>query len=96
MMIGKRSRYASSVLYVDGDNEFLGTRKSIDSTPRSDDRFHTVEEGDRVDLLAYRYLGDASLWWVICDFNEINFPLELAPGRVIRIPSVEYVAMEVF
>jgi len=38
-----------------------------------DDRFHTVVEGDRVDLLAHRYLGRADLWWVICDYNDISF-----------------------
>ena len=95
-MIGKQSRYASSMIYVGGDHEFLGDRKPIDRAPRSDDRFHTVRKGERADQLAYRYLGDPELWWIVCDYNGIRLPLELAPGCVIRIPSVEYVTMDMF
>ena len=92
-MIGKQSRYASSILYVDGEVEFLGSRKPIDTTPREDERFHTIVEGDRVDILAYRYLGNPELWWIICDYNEIAFPIELPQGAVLRIPSFEHVSI---
>lgn len=90
-MIGPDSRYATCVLYVDGQEEFLGTRSRIDTTPQPDDVFHTVVEGDRADLIAHRYLGRADLWWVICDYNDIFFPLELEVGTVLRIPSSERV-----
>ena len=92
-MIGKDSRYASCVLYRDGDGESLGTRQRIDATPRYDDRFHTVTDGERLDIIAHRYLGDAKLWWIICDYNDLFLPLELEPGTVLRIPSVENVKM---
>lgn len=92
-MIGPDSRYATCVLYVDGNEEFIGTRPRIDTSPRPDDVFHTVVEGERIDLIAYRYLGRAELWWVICDYNDIFFPLELESGMVLRIPSVEHVEM---
>jgi len=94
-MIGKDSRYASCVLYRDGDGESLGTRQRIDATPRYDDRFHTVTDGERLDIIAHRYLGDAKLWWIICDYNDLFFPLDLEPGTVLRIPSVEHVQMRV-
>jgi hypothetical protein len=94
-MIGPDSRYATCVLYVDGQDEFLGTRSRVDTSPQPDDVFHTVVEGDRIDLVAYRYLGRADLWWVICDYNDVFFPLELEPGTVMRVPSVERVHMEV-
>lgn len=92
-MIGPDSRYAGCVLYVDGDNEFLGRRERIDTTPGPDDVFHTVREGDRLDLLSYRYFGQAELWWIICDYNDISFALDVAAGRVLRIPSSEHVQM---
>lgn len=92
-MIGRDSRYAGCILYRDSDGEYLGRRQRIDTTPRYDDRLHTVVEGDRIDLLAHRYLGDARLWWIICDYNDIFFPLELTPGTDLRIPSVEHVQM---
>ena len=52
-------------------------------------------EGDRIDLLAHRYLGDARLWWIICDYNDIFFPLELQPGTDLRIPSIENIQMRI-
>ena len=94
-MIGPDSRYAGCVIYVDGQEEFLGTRSQIDTSPQPDDVFHTVAEGDRVDLIAYRYLGNAVLWWIICDYNDIFFPLELKLGMVLRIPSIEHVQMHI-
>lgn len=94
-MIGPDSRYATSVLYVDGSEEFLGTRERIDTSPRPDDVFHTVTESDRIDLIAYRYLGSAELWWIICDYNDIFFPLQLEIGRVLRLPSIEQVEMRI-
>jgi nucleoid-associated protein YgaU len=92
-MIGRRSRYATAILYTGGTEEFLGFRVPVDSGPRPDDRFHTVVDGDRLDLLAHRYLGRADMWWIICDYNDIFFPMELEPGSVLRIPSVEHVNM---
>ena len=92
-MIGRRSRYAASVLYTGREETFLGTRPLVDTTPRPDDRFHTVVAADRVDLIAARYLGRADLWWIVCDYNDILFPLELEVGAVLRIPSVEHVNM---
>ena len=92
-MIGRRSRYAAAVLYMGQEETFLGARDRVDATPRPDDRFHTVVAGDRVDLLAARYLGKADLWWVLCDYNDIFFPLGLEVGAILRIPSVEHVNM---
>ena len=94
-MIGRRSRYASAVLYMGREEAFLGARERIDTSPRPDDRFHTVVAGDRIDLLAARYLGRAELWWVLCDYNDIFFPLELHVGAVLRIPSDEHANMRI-
>lgn len=91
-MIGESSRYATCALYVDNGIEFIGGRTRIDTTPKADDVFHIVQSGDRIDLLAYRYLGDPALWWIICDYNDIFFPLDMQIGMTLRIPSAEYVA----
>ena len=90
-MIGKHSRYQFPILFQSKTGEYLGLRSSIDASPRPDNRFHTVVQGDRVDTLAYRYLGDAELWWVICDYNDLFFPLELQNGMTLRIPSKSFV-----
>lgn len=72
----------------------MGTCPRIDTSPQPDNVFHTVVEGDRIDLIAYRYLGQAELWWVVCDYNDIAFPLELEVGMMLRMPSIERVLME--
>ncbi|MHB0998523.1 MAG: LysM peptidoglycan-binding domain-containing protein [Armatimonadota bacterium] len=80
---------------MDGTDEFIGNRSRIDNASQPDDIFHVVQAGDRIDLLAYRYLGDTTLWWVISDYNDIFFPLDLEVGVVLRIPSVERVVMQI-
>jgi hypothetical protein len=48
---------------------------------------HLVREGDRLDRIAFQYLGDAELFWRICDANGAVRPDELTeePGRRLRI-----------
>jgi hypothetical protein len=94
-MIGRDSRYATCILLRDGQAEFLGARPRIDSTSRFDDVFHTVIDGDRVDLIAWRYFDRAEPWWVVCDDNDLFFPLDLEPGTVLRLPSREHLLMRV-
>lgn len=52
---------------------------------------HVVVEGDRLDNLAARYLGDAEQYWKLCDGNGASWPQELTaqPGRSLRIPLPE-------
>ncbi len=48
---------------------------------------HTVRQGDRLDLIAARYLGDPLIFWLICDANGAIRPDELVetPGTVLSI-----------
>lgn len=52
---------------------------------------HYVVERDRLDHLAFRYLGDAELFWRICDANAGMRPAELTEtvGRRLRITLPE-------
>lgn len=45
-------------------------------------------EGERLDLLAARTLGDPEQYWRICDANNALSPFELerTPERLLRIP----------
>ena len=47
----------------------------------------TVTEGDRLDLIATRTLGDPLQFWRICDANDAMNPYDLTdePGRVLRV-----------
>ena len=48
----------------------------------------TVTAGDRLDAIAHRTLGDAEVYWRICDANNAMHPAQLTaePGRSLRIP----------
>ncbi|MCS6880623.1 MAG: hypothetical protein RMK84_16320 [Oscillochloridaceae bacterium] len=47
---------------------------------------HTVTQGERLDNLTARYLGDPTLFWQVCDANGALHPAELEElGRVVRI-----------
>lgn len=48
---------------------------------------YVLKDGDRLDHLAARYLGDDQYYWVIALVNGINFPLDITPGQTIRIPT---------
>ena len=50
---------------------------------------YTVQQNDRLDLIAAKYLGDPLLAWLICDANGAMEPHELVetPGRVLKITT---------
>ena len=52
---------------------------------------HAVVEGDRLDNLAKRYIGDPQQYWRICDGNGAMRPDELIEkiGRLLRITLPE-------
>lgn len=51
---------------------------------------HLVTEGDRLDNITARYLGDPEQFWRVCDANPVMRPDELeALGRRIRITLPE-------
>ena len=52
---------------------------------------HAVEQGDRLDNLAARYLGDPEQFWRLCDANGAIRPDELTEtvGRRLRITLPE-------
>ena len=48
---------------------------------------HRVQQGEAVDLLARRLLGDERLWWRLLDVNPRVYPLDLEPGTTIDVPA---------
>jgi hypothetical protein len=48
---------------------------------------HVVTQGERLDVIAARYLGDPTQFWRICDANGALRPDELveSPGRILTI-----------
>lgn len=53
-------------------------------------REHTVVEGERLDHIAFKELGDAEQFWRICDANNAMHPEDLLEiGRKLRITLPE-------
>jgi hypothetical protein len=52
---------------------------------------YTVVEGDRLDNLAAKFVGDPEQFWQICDANAAMRPEELTEivGRILRITLPE-------
>jgi nucleoid-associated protein YgaU len=48
---------------------------------------HTVQQGDRLDQIAAKYLGDPLMFWLICDANGAIRPNQLieTAGAVLNI-----------
>jgi hypothetical protein len=48
---------------------------------------HSVEEGDRLDNVTAKYLGDPEQFWQVCDANEAMRPDELTEeiGRRLKV-----------
>ncbi|HEU4389388.1 MAG TPA: LysM domain-containing protein [Blastocatellia bacterium] len=48
---------------------------------------HTVTQGERLDNITARYLGDPTQFWQVCDANNAMRPDDLTDtvGRIIKI-----------
>lgn len=44
------------------------------------------KEGERLDIIAAKYLGDGRLWWVLAACSNIGWALQIPPGTIIQIP----------
>jgi nucleoid-associated protein YgaU len=82
-------RYKTNKIKKLNDGREVYKSKIIPNIPKSDnDIYVAVQTGDRLDSIAKEHLGDASLWWIIADANNIHdAPFSLADGTVLRIPS---------
>ena len=67
------------------------TTTIYDIIPESDNDTYVISQyGDRLDLLAYQYYGDTSLWWYIAKANGLKV-MVIPTGTSLRIPgSTQY------
>ena len=58
------------------------------------DIFIMAKDTDRLDLLAYAYYGDVTMWWIIAKANNIRGTFFVPIGTQLRIPqdiaSIQY------
>jgi nucleoid-associated protein YgaU len=85
---GSRYRRTADAAFTDGDGRTATLKATRTPVPTELALVYQVREGDRLDLLAWRFFHDPRKWWLIADANpDVLDPAELLqPGRSIRIP----------
>jgi len=83
------SRYENNPIKKLKDGREVYRSKIYTDIPlRNDDVYVVTQTGDRLDLLAYEYYRDQSLWWIIASANNIhNAQLGIKEGTILRIPQ---------
>lgn len=89
----QNSRYVSGGRSEVNDRAIEWWERAV-LTPDITDTEYVIEarHAGRLDTIAYLFLNDTRLWWVIAQFNAVLDPFhEIVEGRVLRIPSKERV-----
>lgn len=95
--ISKRSRLNFVDLLSDEGYEYWDTSVYPEIKDQTDDLRYQVCGDDRIDMLAYKFYGTPTLWWVIAVANDLEIlPSDLSVGQILRIPSPRYVNQELF
>jgi hypothetical protein len=94
-MFDKSSRYYTCEIAALTVTDPNGTRREVRYARRrfipQDDEMsvvleHSFAQGERLDSIAARYLGDPAQFWRICDANGVMCAEELeVAGRALRI-----------
>lgn len=88
-MFSPNSRYAKLQTYtvtLPGGVMVTATRLPKPPAQLNLAGYHTRVQGDRLDLLAARYLQDPTLFWKLCDANGTPMPAALEARPLIGIP----------
>ena len=83
------SRYNRQIVQRNfkGQRVFTSTRYP-EISRQVTDIYVIATDADRLDLLAYNFYGNASLWWIIAQANNVGKgTLRLESGRQLRIPT---------
>jgi len=92
--ISRLSRYASSDVFNAGGSLILNTFDVSLYSSTGDEQYYEVksEDENRLELIAYKLYGDATLWWLLAYANGIIDPFtEISIGTRLLIPRKEEV-----
>jgi len=84
------NRYSYTNTKKDSDTNIAYLESTIypKIKPNDADIYIITDAGDRFDLLAQKYYGDPSMWWIIATANNINDANFFVPeGVQLRIPT---------
>lgn len=91
MAVYTGSRYMNSYQRVRGNRIYLTNPRRANFDPAKC-TLYQFKDTDTIDGLAYKFYGNAALWWCIMDANrEFQSELEIKAGTILQIPSFEEV-----
>lgn len=88
--VSNPSRYKSLARITDVEGDvYLETPEDIEFPLNSDDRFYEVtsDTRNRIEYISYMFYSTPLLWWAIAIASDIEDPLVLPVGTMLRIPS---------
>ena len=86
-MAENRNKWARLLKSKTGER-FLSSTVLPHIAKSAQDVYITSIFGDRLDMLAHKYYGDVTLWWIIAHANHLGKgSLHIKPGTQIRIPK---------
>lgn len=81
------------VLLAIGNTQGIATvdDKMTTAVPKPESKFHTVQSGESLSLIAKKYYGNAMKYNVIFEANKplLTNPDKIYPGQSLRIPELE-------
>jgi nucleoid-associated protein YgaU len=85
---GSRYAHVPDALFTDGAGQVAPVKRTREPAPTALALVYQVRDGDRLDLLAFKFYHDPRKWWLIADANSDVLSLEglLETGRLLRIP----------
>jgi hypothetical protein len=88
-MFASNSRYYGLATYVvkRPDGSVVTATRCALPNPLPLAGYHRRLTGDRLDLLAARYLNEPTFFWQICDSNNAPSPDALAACDLIGVPT---------
>jgi len=85
------SRYDNTTIlgssFFGTQQDYSGIKRDIDSGVIKTFSYMT-KPNDRLDILATRFYGEGSYWWIIAIANDIGWALQISAGIQLRIPKM--------
>ena len=83
-----RYQYSETLTTKETKKKYLESTIYPKIKPTNEDIYIIATQSDRLDLLAAKYYGDPTYWWVISVANNLNdASLGIEVGKQLRIPG---------
>ena len=89
MSVFSGSRYLKTPIYARKGKQFIFDIRNKYKFNLDEADYYTVVQGDTIDGIAFKFYGNAQLYWSILDSNGLMSELDLEPGMTLVIPPYE-------